>query len=73
MLIYTARTIVQRGIVPAVSKTHFPPSDKKVSKKKSVEVGARAARFLGMIPEAKEALQQDGLRDTEHFKTTSTT
>lgn len=68
VLMYTARTIVERGIVPTVSKTHFPPSDKK-SFQKSVGAGARAARFLRMIPEAKEALMRDGLGGTEHFKT----
>lgn len=40
VLIYTARTIVERGKVPTVSKTHFPPSDKKVSKKKKCGRGS---------------------------------
>lgn len=35
-LIYTARTIVERGILPTVSKTHFTPLEKKnFSRKKA--------------------------------------
>lgn len=56
-LIYTARTIVERGILPTVSKTHFTPLEKKKNpRKKSSVVGEQkqTSRFSPLIPEAEE-------------------
>lgn len=56
-LIYTARTIVERGILATVSKTHFTPLEKKNFPPKNAAWWESKSKWVGfspLIPEAKE-------------------
>ncbi len=48
-LIYTARTIVERGILPTVSKTHFTPLEKKTFPRKTAAWGESKNKWVGFL------------------------
>ncbi len=48
-LIYTARTIVERGILPTVSKTHFTPLEKKTFPRKTAAWGESKSKWVGFL------------------------
>lgn len=68
-LIYTARTIVERGILPTVSKTHFTPlGGKKTLPRKKERGRRRKAKELGFLRwYRKQKNRARGSRKTTNF------